>query len=539
MSDRMDRREFLASSVAAGAVASQLGACRPETVPPAAPPVFELEEITIAQLQEGIASGRFTSASITQQYLDRIAALDHSGPSVNAVIELNPEALADAGRRDAERKAGKPGGPLHGVPILIKDNIDTGDRMRTSAGSWALADMPAPRDAFVVERLRAAGAVILGKTNPSEWANFRSSHSTSGWSGRGGQTRNPYVLDRNPCGSSSGTGAAISANLAVLGVGTETDGSVVCPSTANGLVGLKPTVGLVSRSGIIPISASQDTAGPMTRTVRDAAVLLNGMIGVDAADAATALVPDGGAADFTTFLSSGGLGGVRLGVLRRYFGSLPALDQLMEDSLTALRDSGAVLVDPVDISTVPRLGAPEFEVLLYEFKDGINRYLAGRGDTTKYHTLAELIEFNRANAAKEMPWFGQETFELAEKKGPLADSAYRRVLADCHRLARAEGIDATLRRHRLDALVCPTGGPAWVTDLVNGDHFGAAGDSSTPAAVAGYPHITVPAGFVDGLPVGLSFMGPAWSEGRLLRYAFAFEKATTARRPPGFRPTIS
>ncbi len=535
----MDRREFLASGAAA-AVATQLGACRPEAAkPPAAPTAaFELDEITIAQVQDGIASGRFTSTTITRQYLDRIATVDHSGPSVNSVIELNPEALADAARLDAERKAGKSRGPLHGVPVLIKDNIDTGDRMRTSAGSWALADMPAPRDAFVVERLRAAGALILGKTNPSEWANFRSSHSTSGWSGRGGQTRNPYVLDRNPCGSSSGTGAAISANLAAVGVGTETDGSVVCPSTANGLVGLKPTVGLVSRSGIIPISASQDTAGPMARTVRDAAILLNAMIGVDPADAATAAVPDGGAADFTTFLSSGGLGGARLGVLRRYFGGLPALDQLMEDSLTALRDGGAVLVDPVDIVTVPKLGAPEFEVLLYEFKDGINRYLAGRGASTKYHTLTELIEFNRANAAKEMPWFGQETFELAEKKGPLTEPAYHRARADCRRLARAEGIDATLKRYHLDAIVCPTGGPAWVTDLVNGDHFGLAGDSSTPAAVAGYPHITVPAGFVDGLPVGVSFMGPAWSEGRLLRYAFAFERATTARRAPEFRPTI-
>jgi amidase len=533
----MDRRDFVASGTVAAVVASQLGGCRAEAPPATPKAVFDLEEATIAQLQENMASG-LTSAMITQQYLDRIAAIDHSGPSVNSVIEVNPEALADAARLDAERQAGKSRGPLHGVPILIKDNIDTGDRMRTSAGSLALADMPAPRDAYVVERLRAGGAVILGKTNCSEWANFRSSHSTSGWSGRGGQTRNPYALDRNPCGSSSGTGAAISANLAMVGVGTETDGSVVCPATANGLVGLKPTVGLLSRSGIIPISASQDTAGPMTRTVRDTAILLNAMIGVDPADHTTAMIPDGGAADFTTFLSSGGLSGARLGVLRRYFGGLPALDQLMEDSLTALRDAGAVIVDPVEIVTVPKLGAPEFEVLLYEFKDGLNRYLAGRGDSTKYHTLAELIEFNKANAAKEMPWFGQETFELAQKKGPLTEAAYRRALAECRRLARAEGIDATLRRFRLDAMVCPTGGPAWVTDLVNGDHFGSAGDSSTPAAVAGYPHITVPAGFIDGLPVGLSFMGPAWSEGRLLRYAFAFEQATTARRAPEFRATI-
>ena len=536
----MDRRTFLASTTAA-AVASQLGACRPEPARPSSVPqaVFELEEAGIADLHEAIAAGNVTSASVTQQYLDRIAAIDHSGPSVNSVIELNPEALGDAARLDEERKAGKSRGPLHGVPILIKDNIDTGDRMRTSAGSLALADTPAPADAFVVQRLRAAGAIILGKTNCSEWANFRSTHSTSGWSGRGGQTRNPYVLDRNPCGSSSGTGAAISANFAMVGVGTETDGSVVCPSHANGLVGLKPTVGLVSRSGIIPISASQDTAGPMTRDVREAAILLNAMIGVDPADPATALVPGHGAADFTTFLSSGGLGGVRLGVLRRYFGGLPALDQLMEDSLIALRDAGAVLVDPVDIVTAPKMGAPEGVVLHYEFKDGINRYLAARGTTTKYHTLAELIEFNKANAAKEMPWFGQETFEKAETMGPLTSPAYRQALADCRRLSRAEGIDATLRRYRLDALVCPTGGPAWTTDLVNGDHWNPAGDSSTPAAVAGYPHITVPAGFVDGLPAGLSFMGPAWSDGLLLRYAFAFEQATRARRAPTFRTTVS
>ena len=536
----MDRRAFLASGAAA-AVASQLGACRPEPPQPSSVPqaVFGLEESTIARLQEGMAAGEVTSAAITQLYLDRIAAIDHSGPSVNSIIEVNPEALALAGRLDEERKAGRLRGPLHGVPIVLKDNIDTGDRMRTSAGSWALADMPAPRDASVAARLRAAGAVILGKTNCSEWANFRSTHSTSGWSGRGGQTRNPYVLDRNPCGSSSGTGAAISANLAMVGVGTETDGSVVCPSTANGLVGLKPTVGLVSRTGIIPISASQDTAGPMARTVRDCAILLNAMVGVDPADPATASVPSGGATDFTTFLSSGGLAGARLGVMRRYFGGLPALDQLMEDTLTALHDAGAVLVDPVDIVTVPKLGAPEGVVLHYEFKDGINRYLAGRGDTTKYHTLAELIEFNTANAAREMQWFGQETFEKAQAKGPLTEATYRRALADCRRLARAEGIDATLTRYRIDAIVCPTGGPAWTTDLVNGDHWNVAGDSSTPAAVAGYPHITVPAGFVDGLPVGLSFMGPAWSDGLMLRYAFAFEQATTARRAPTYRPTIA
>ena len=485
-----------------------------------------------------MATGQYTATRATQLYLDRIAAIDHSGPSLNSVIEVNPEALAEAGRLDAERKAGRVRGPMHGVPVLVKDNIDTGDRMKTSAGSLALADSPARTDAFIVQRLREAGAVILGKTNLSEWANFRSSHSTSGWSGRGGLTRNPYVLDRNPCGSSSGTGAAISANLGLVGVGTETDGSVVCPSTANGLVGLKPTVGLLSRSGIIPISASQDTPGPMARYVRDVALLLNAMLGVDPADPASRAAPDQGNADFTSFLSAGGLGGVRLGVLRQYFGGSPELDKLMEEALAALKGAGAELVDPVEITTTRQIGAPEFTVLLYEFKDGLNRYLTARGDTVQYHSLAELIEFNRANAAKELRWFGQDTFDEAEETGPLTDATYRRALAGSRRLARAEGIDATLRRFRLDALVCPTGGPAWVTDLVNGDHFGKAGDCSTPAAVAGYPHITVPAGAIDGLPVGLSFMGPAWSDGRLLRYAYAFEYATNARRTPTFRPTI-
>ncbi len=499
------------------------------------PPDFELNELTVPQLQELMSAGRHTAASLVALYLQRIEEVDRSGPKINSVIELNPEAVTIARALDDERRQRGTRGPLHGIPVLLKDNIDTGDRMKTSAGSMALADTSAPHDAFLVERLRAAGAVILGKTNLSEWANFRSTRSTSGWSGRGGLTRNPYALERNPCGSSAGSGAAIAANLAAVAVGTETDGSIVCPSGTCGLVGLKPTVGLVSRSGVIPISASQDTAGPMTRTVTDAAILLGAMTGVDPTDKATASSRTRLAADYTTFLDADGLRGARIGVLRKAFGFHKGVDRIMDHALGALRDAGAVLIDPVSMVTYGKFDSAEFDVLLYEFKDGMAKYLANRPDVS-HKTLADLISFNNANAAREMPYFGQEIFEMADKKGPLSSTAYRKALDTCRRLSRTEGIDATVAKHKLDALVAPTGGPAWTTDLVNGDHF--IGGSSTPAAVAGYPSITVPAGFEFNLPIGLSFIGLRWQEGKLLRLAYAFEQATKARRVPEFRSSV-
>jgi amidase len=451
------------------------------------------------------------------------------------VLETNPDAAAIAARLDAERAAGRVRGPLHGIPVLLKDNIDTGDRMLTTAGSLALAGAAAPHDAPIVVRLREAGAVILGKTNLSEWANFRSSRSSSGWSARGGQTRNPYVLDRNPCGSSSGTGAAIAASLAAVGVGTETDGSIVCPSNNCGLVGLKPTVGLVARTGIVPISHTQDTAGPMTRTVADAAVLLGALAGVDPGDPATARAPRGVEADYTRFLDDGALRGARLGVARQYFGAHAATDAVMVEALRALREAGAVLVDPVTLPADAAIGAHEIEVLLYEFKHDVAAYLQARRPGQPHRTLADLIAFNTANAERELAWFGQELFERAEGKGPLEDLAYRVALEACGRLARTEGLDRAFAKHHLDAIVAPTGGPAWLTDPVNGDHF--IGGSSTISAVAGYPSLTVPAGQVRGLPVGITFMGRAWAEGRLLALGHAFERATRARRPPAFRPT--
>jgi amidase len=442
--------------------------------------------------------------------------------------------IADA--LDAERRTRGVRGPLHGIPVLIKDNIDTGDRMMTTAGSLALQGSPAARDSFVAARLRAAGAVILGKTNLSEWANFRSTKSTSGWSARGGQVRNPYVLDRNACGSSSGTGAAIAANLATAGVGTETDGSIVCPSGVSALVGIKPTVGLVSRSGIIPISRTQDTAGPMTRTVADAAILLGAMTGVDGDDPATAASASR-AVDYRRALSADGLKGARIGVARkRYFGYSPATDRLIEAAVADMKAAGAVIVDPADIPTAARLEDCEFEILLYEFKAGLNAYLAGRKPSAPVHSLTELIAFNTHEKAREMPFFGQEILVMAEKKGPLTSPAYRRALATCRTRARTSGIDAVMTRLRLDAIVAPTGSPAWPIDLVNGDHF--LGASSTPAAVAGYPNVTVPAGFAYGLPVGLSFMGRAWSEAKLIQFAYAYEQATRHRKPPQFLPTV-
>ena len=500
---------------------------------PAQPPAFPLEEATAAQLQDWMTSGRYTARQIADLYLRRIEQIDRRGPEIRSVIEINPDALSIAEALDAERKARGPRGPLHGIPVLIKDNIDTGDKMMTTAGSLALQGAPAPKDAFIVQRLRAAGVVILGKTNLSEWANFRSTHSTSGWSARGGQVKNPYALDRNPCGSSSGTGAAIAANLAAIGVGTETDGSIVCPSGVNGLVGIKPTVGLVSRSGIIPISHSQDTAGPMARTVSDAAALLATMMGSDPLDSASKTADEHARWAYNRALDAGALKGARIGVARKqYFGYSAVADRLVEQAIADMKAQGATIVDPADIPTASKLDGCDMEVMLYEFKADLNAYLRTRGKPAAVHSLTELIAFNEREKAREMPYFGQELFVSAEKKGPLATAAYRTALARCRNLARTQGIDLVLRQHRLDAIVAPTGSPAWTTDLINGDHF--TGASSTPAAVAGYPSITVPAGQAFGLPVGISFIGAAWSEPKLIGLAYAYEQATHHRRPPAF-----
>jgi amidase len=498
------------------------------------PAPFELDEMTVAQLQEAMTRGRLTSRQLVEQYLRRIEQIDRTGPTLRSVIEINPDAMALAEAMDAERKAGKVRGPLHGIPILIKDNIDTGDKMMTTAGSLALEGSIAPKDAFIVSRLRASGAILIGKTNLSEWANFRSTKSTSGWSGRGGQVRNPYVLDRNPCGSSSGTGAAIAANLAAVGVGTETDGSIVCPSGVNALVGIKPTVGLVSRSGIIPISASQDTAGPMARTVADAAVLLAAMVGIDKQDPAT-LGARGGA--YVKALNANALKGARIGVARkRFFGYSPKTDVLIDEAIAVMRKNGAVIVDPADIPTAAQMDECEFEVLLYEFKDGLNAYFKSLGPAAKVKSLEDLIAFNTREAEREMPFFGQEILEAAQKKGPLSTPAYRKAHTTCRVRARSAGIDTVMAKYRLDALVAPTGSPAWPTDLVNGDHF--LGASASPAAIAGYPSITVPAGFVQDLPVGISFFGAPWTEAKLIGFAYAYEQATKHRRPPKFVETL-
>ena len=531
----LSRRALLQLGVGASVVAVGMRGSASLAAPPAADAggAFPLEEATLDELQRRMQTGEETSRTLTEKYLERIRVLD---PTLHAVLETNPDALGDASVLDAERRVGNIRGPLHGIPVLLKDNIATTGRMHTTAGSVALLEATVPREALLVGRLRAAGAVVLGKTNLSEWANFRSTHSSSGWSGRGGQCRNPYVLDRSPSGSSSGSGAAVAANLCAVAVGTETDGSIVSPSAACGLVGLKPTVGLVSRSGIIPISHSQDTAGPMTRTVRDAALLLSALAAPDASDAGSrpSGMPSG--ADFTRGLDAGGLRGARIGIPRPvYFGYSPSADALAETAFQVLRDAGAILVDPAPIGTAPSLDGPEDLVLLYEFKADLDAYLRGLGGSGP-RTLAELIAFNDKNAAVEMPFFGQERFLKAQSKGPLTDPAYKRALALCRRLAGREGIDATMERHRLDALVAPTQGPAWLIDLVNGDSF--SGSSSTPAAVAGYPSITVPMGQVHSLPVGLSFFGRAFSEPTLLKLAFAFEQATHHRQPPRLLPTL-
>ena len=509
----------------AGATAAPPAA--PQSGAPAEP--FDLEEVSIGELAASMASGERTARSVTEAYLARIAQIDRQGPTLRSVIETNPDALDIADALDRERAEGRVRSPFHGVPILVKDNIDTADGMTTTAGSLALGGSIPVEDSRVAQRLREAGAVLLGKANLSEWANFRSTRSSSGWSARGGQCRNPYALDRNPCGSSSGSGAAVSANLTAAAIGTETDGSIVCPATANGIVGIKPTVGLVSRAGIVPISETQDTAGPMARSVRDAALVLGAIAGVDPRDPATTPSETRGLGDYTPFLDADGLRGARIGIQRSVFGFHDAVDRLMEEAIAALRDRGAVIVDPIDLAASGGLRRAETEVLFYEFKAGLNAYLANLRNPP-IRSLAELIAFNERNAADELAWFGQERLIAAESKGPLSSMEYRQAHAVARRLSRAAGIDRVMDGGSLDAILAPTGGPAWVTDLVNGDHFG--GSSSQFAAVAGYPNVTVPAGFVHGLPVGVSFFGRAWSEPTLIRIAYAFEQATRHRRAP-------
>jgi len=537
----MKRRTFLHSTAAASALTllnlaspAKLQSARASTDSSLAD--FELDEVSITDLQRHMQSGRYSAHSLVEKYVNRIHEIDKAGPALNSIIELNPDAESIAANLDRERKDKGARGPLHGIPILIKDNIDTADRMMTTAGSLALVGSKPSQDAFVVKRLREAGAVILGKTNLSEWANFRSNHSSSGWSGRGGQTRNPYAVDRNPCGSSSGSGVAVSANLCAAAIGTETDGSVVCPSSANSLVGIKPTVGLISRAGIIPIAHSQDTAGPMARTVSDAVILLGILTSQDPRDPATAESRGKALSDYTRFLDKDGLKGMRLGVARKYFGFNDQVDKLMSERMEDLKRLGAILVDPADIPTSGKFDATELEVLLYEFKADLNKYLAGLG-TSPVRSLKEVIDFNEKNRDKEMPYFGQDLFIKAQAKGPLTSQQYIQALKKNHLLTRTQGIDFVMKQHRLDALIAPTGGPAWPTDLVNGDHF--TGGYSSASAVAGYPHITVPAGYVFGMPVGMSFFAGAYSEPMLIKMAYAFEQGTKARQPPKFLPSAN
>lgn len=523
-----DRREFLQITATAGAgvLLSQ------KAVSQTSRKTFEFEEKTVAELQAAMQKGEYSAAELTRKYIQNIRSSDGK---INSIIEINPDAVSIATQMDRERKAGKVRGPLHGIPVVLKDNIDTADKMKTTAGSLALVDAPVPqRDAFLVEQLRNAGAVILAKTNLSEWANFRSSNSVSGWSGRGGQTRNPYILDRNPCGSSSGTGAAIAANLAAIGIGTETDGSIVCPASICGIVGLKPTVGLISRSGVVPIAASQDTAGPMTRTVADAAVMLSVMTAVDSRDAATAANAEKARKDYESFLQKDGLKGAKIGVARDFWRRNTEVDKITDAALEAMKKEGAELVD-VKFPNLRKFGDAEYEVLQFEFKDGLEKYLLERG--SQYKTMADLIKFNEDNAAREMPYFKQEIFESSAKKGPLSTREYVDALDLCRKMTRTEGIDAMMDADKLDAIVAPSNAPTWMIDWVNGDCGSNYISSSSLAAVAGYPNITVPAGFLRELPIGISFFGKPYGEHILIKLAYSFEQATKARRMPKFLAT--
>ena len=546
----IDRRRFIGTSIAGGAAAAALGtsACAPDgstgeagsggTGPAGTRPgAFELDEATVADLQAAMESGERTARSITQLYLERIAALDGQGPELRSVIETNPEALDIADQLDQERQTSGPRGPLHGIPVALKDNLDTHDQMTTTAGSLALEGSIPPQDSFVAQRLREAGAIILAKLNMSEWAYFRGERATSGWSARGGQCRNPYALDRNPCGSSSGSGTAAAANLSALTVGTETGGSIMCPSSTNGIVGIKPTVGLWSRSGIIPISHSQDTAGPMCRTVADAAALLGPVTGVDPRDRATAASEGNAHADYTQFLDVAGLQGARLGVARSFPGFSPDVMAVFDEAVAAMGDAGAVLVDPANLPNAAWNDAQPLLVLEYEFKANLNAYLASLGPDAPVKTLAEVIEFNERNADVEMPHFGQERLIASEARGPLTDQEYLDAVRAIQRGNREDGIDALMDEHNLDAIVAPTRGPGWKTDHILGDSLGG-GSSAGPAAIAGYPDITVPMGFVSGLPVGVSFFGRRWSEPVLLRIAYAYEQATNHRAAPTFAETL-
>ena len=529
---RLRRREFL---LAAGGAALPLGYGCATRFPRSGRhdiAEFELTEASVAELRSGLESGRWTARSLCEAYLERIASIDVGGPALNSVIELNPETLGDADTLDAERREGQIRGPLHGIPAMVKDNIGTADSMQTTAGSLALEGSGVPRDSWVAARLRAAGALLIAKTNLSEWANFRSSRSTSGWSGRGGLTLNPYFLNRNPCGSSSGSGVAVSAGIAPLAIGTETNGSIVCPSSINGIVGVKPTIGLVSRAGIVPIAHTQDTAGPMARTVADAAAMLGALTGRDALDDATQASEGLSHADYTQFLDRDALRGARIGLLREYWGQHGGIDSLLDESASAMRGAGAELIDIRELPGIETTNRPGFELMLFEFKADLNRYLADLGPEAKVRNVSDVIRFNEENRDREMPFFGQDILEAAAEKGPLTEPAYLEALAESRDVAQA-AIDNTIRNHSLDAFFAPTTGPAWLTDLVHGDRSSFRGCSSA-AARAGYPHVTVPGGSLFGLPVGVSFFGPAWSEPRLLALAYAYEQATQHRMPPAF-----